>query len=104
MKEAKKFLTRYLVSVFHILYHMLILYAERGPQLSSSPGKKRGELVCGYVCVCVHILLLLLQDIDTSLIKLLAEERSKSLIGYLSNHDLHLDLEDTRQTLERHKV
>ena len=44
------------------------------------------------------------QDIDTSLVKLLAEDRSPSLIPYITNHDLYLAFEETREALEKYSV
>lgn len=44
------------------------------------------------------------QDIDTSLVKLLAEDHSASLVPYITNHDLHLSFEETKQALEEHQV
>ena len=44
------------------------------------------------------------QDIDTSLVKLLAEDRSPSLIQYITNHDLYLAFEETREALEKYSV
>jgi hypothetical protein len=43
------------------------------------------------------------EDIDTSLVKLLAEDHSPSLVPYITNHDLHLSFEETKQALEEHK-
>lgn len=40
------------------------------------------------------------EDIDTALVKLLAEDRSRSLIPYIENHELHLSFEETRRALE----
>jgi tetratricopeptide (TPR) repeat protein len=40
------------------------------------------------------------EDIDTSLVKLLAEDHSASLVPYITNHDLHLSFEETKQALE----
>lgn len=45
-----------------------------------------------------------MQDIDTSLVKLLAEERSSSLASYITNHDLYLAFEETRHALKKHSV
>ena len=45
-----------------------------------------------------------LQDIDTSLVKVLAEERSPSLIPYITNHDLYLAFDDTKEALDKHAV
>ncbi len=45
-----------------------------------------------------------LQDIDTSLVKLMAEEHSPSLIPYITDHDLHLAFEETKEALEKHSV
>ena len=42
-----------------------------------------------------------LQDINTSLVKLLAEDHSPSLVPYITNHDLHLFF---KEALEEHKV
>ena len=44
------------------------------------------------------------QDIDTSLVKLLAEDHSPSLIPYITNHDLYLSFEETKEALEQHEV
>ncbi len=41
------------------------------------------------------------QDVDTSLLKLLAEERSSSLIPYIENHDLYIAFEETKATLDK---
>ena len=44
------------------------------------------------------------QDIDTSLVKLLAEEKSNSLIPYIENHELYLAFEETKAALEKYSV
>ncbi len=44
------------------------------------------------------------QDVDTSLVKLLAEERSSSLIPYIENHDLYIAFEETKAILDKYKV
>lgn len=44
------------------------------------------------------------QDIDTSLVKLLAEEKSNSLIPYIENHELYLAFEETKNALEKYSV
>ena len=60
------------------------------------------------MCVCVFLIPSLLppptQDIDTSLVKLLAEDHSASLVPYITNHDLHLSFEETKQALEDYQV
>ncbi|CAI8050652.1 Transforming growth factor-beta receptor-associated protein 1 [Geodia barretti] len=43
------------------------------------------------------------EDIDTSLVKLLAEDHSASLVPYITNHDLHLSFDETKQALEDYK-
>ena len=45
-----------------------------------------------------------IQDIDTSLVKLLAEEKSNSLIPYIENHELYLAFEETKAALEKYSV
>lgn len=45
-----------------------------------------------------------LQDVDTSLVKLLAEDRSPSLVPYIENHELHLAFEETHMALEKNSV
>lgn len=44
------------------------------------------------------------KDIDTALVKLLAEDRSPSLIPYIENHELHLAFEDTQKALQKNSV
>ncbi len=41
---------------------------------------------------------------ETSLVKLLAEERSSSLIPYIENHDLYITFQETKATLDKYKV
>ncbi|XP_064384439.1 transforming growth factor-beta receptor-associated protein 1 homolog isoform X2 [Halichondria panicea] len=43
------------------------------------------------------------EDVDTSLVKLLAEERSSSLIPYIENHDLYIAFEETKAILDKYK-
>ena len=52
----------------------------------------------------MDVFLPVFQDIDTSLVKLLAEDHSISLIPYITNHDLHLSFEETKKALEEHTV
>ena len=62
---------------------------------------------CMRACMCVILSLPLsppTQDIDTSLVKLLAEDHSASLVPYITNHDLHLSFDETKQALEDYKV
>lgn len=48
-------------------------------------------------CVCF-------QEVDTVLVKLLAEENSSSLPRYMENYDLFLEFDEAKEAFERYQV
>ena len=104
--EARKFLIRYLVRVvFNTTYqgNTDFYLTERDSIYTSCFGTKRSELPVCFVD-CLQWKLCIVQDIDTSLVKLLAEDHSPSLVPYIENHELHLAFEDTQNALEKNSV
>ena len=87
LREAKKFLIRYLKDVRTTSLAL-------GRREVSSHSSVWRLLQSFFLC----------QDIDTSLLKLLAEDHAASLVPYITNHDLHLSFEESKAALEEHKV
>ncbi len=85
-------------------------------KLSAFQATSRNQIIGPFYCsankllVHWHIILIPLinhapsQDVDTSLVKLLAEERSSSLIPYIENHDLYIAFQETKAILDKYKV
>ncbi len=80
-------------------------------KLSAFQATSRNQIIGPFYCSALAYIILIplinyapSQDVDTSLVKLLAEERSSSLIPYIENHDLYIAFEETKATLDKYKV
>ena len=57
-----------------------------------------------HIYLCTHLLTPIVQEIDTALLKLLAEKRSQAVVDMVSTGDPQFSVQECAAVLEQYKV